>query len=75
MMRTMNTQHLCDTDSYEYVEDTESDEDEDYYDKEEQPSLPLQQKQITKWGPWSQADQTHVHQFTDGDRVMKQNQA
>jgi hypothetical protein len=40
--------HFCDSDSYEYVEDTESGQDEDDYDKEEQPSLPLQQKQILK---------------------------
>ena len=66
---------LCDTASYEYVVDTESDEDEDYYDEEEQPSLPLQQKKITKWGPRSQADQTRVHQFTANDRGKKQNQA
>ena len=69
------SKHLCDTDSYEYVEDTESDEDEYYYDKGEQPSLPLQQKQITKWGPPSQADQTCVHQFAGSDRRKKQNQA
>lgn len=32
----------CDIDSDDYVEDTESDEDEDYYDKDEQPSPPVQ---------------------------------
>jgi hypothetical protein len=32
----------CDIDSDNYVEDTESDEDEDYYDEEEQPSPPVQ---------------------------------
>jgi hypothetical protein len=58
----------CDTDSYEYAKDTESDTDEDYYYKEEQPSLSLQQKQSKKWGPRSQADQTYVHQFPGGDR-------
>ena len=37
--------HLCDTDSYEYVEDTEWDEDEDYYE-EEQPSLPYNKNRL-----------------------------
>ena len=63
------SKHLCDTDSdSEYVEDTGSHKDEDYYDKEEQPSLPLQQKQTMKWRLHSQADQTCVHQFIGGDR-------
>jgi hypothetical protein len=45
---------ICDIDSDEYVEDIESDEDEnyddeeDYGDEKEQPSLPVQQKQIIK---------------------------
>jgi len=39
---------ICGIDSDEYVEDTESDEDEDYGDEEQQPSLPVQQKQIMK---------------------------
>jgi len=44
----------CDINSDEYIEDTESYEDEDYDDKEDygdeeqQPSLPVQQKQIMK---------------------------
>jgi hypothetical protein len=46
-------------DSYECVENTESDMDEDHYNEEEQPSPPVQQKPITKWGLWSQADR-HV---------------
>jgi hypothetical protein len=45
---------ICDIDSDEYAEDTESDKDEDYDDEEEygdeekQLSLPVQQKQIMK---------------------------
>ena len=34
---------ICDTDSDDHVEDTESDED-DYYDEEEQPSPTVQRK-------------------------------
>ena len=34
----------CDIDSDDYVEDTESDEDEYYYDEEEQPLPPVQWK-------------------------------
>ena len=35
---------ICGIDSDEYVEDTESDENEDYDDEKEQPSLPVRQK-------------------------------
>jgi hypothetical protein len=35
----IETELICDTDSYEYVENTESDVDEDRYEEEEQPSL------------------------------------
>jgi hypothetical protein len=71
----VETELIHDTDSYEYVENTESDVDEDYYEEEEQPSPPVQQKPITKWGLWSQADQTCVHQSTGGDRREKQSEA
>jgi hypothetical protein len=39
---------ICETDSGEFVEDTESDEDEDDFIEEEQPSPPIQY-QIMKW--------------------------
>jgi hypothetical protein len=39
---------ICDSDAYEFVEDTESDEDEDDFNDEEQPSSPIQH-QIMKW--------------------------
>jgi hypothetical protein len=35
---------ICDIDSENYVEDTVSDEDEDYYDEEKQPSPSVQRK-------------------------------
>jgi hypothetical protein len=35
---------ICDIDSENYVEDAVSDEDEDYYDEEIQPSPPMRQK-------------------------------
>jgi len=65
----------CDTDSYEYVEHTELDVDEEHYEEEEQPSLLVQQKPITKWGLQSQADQTCVPQSTNSDRGKKQSEA
>jgi len=52
----IETKLICDTDSYEYVEHTELDVDEEHYEEEEQPSPPLQQEPITKWGLQSQAD-------------------
>jgi hypothetical protein len=52
----------------------ESDNDEDYVE-EEQPSPPVQWKQIKKSGLRSQADQTYVHQFTGSDTGKKQNKA
>jgi hypothetical protein len=71
----IETKLICDTDSYEYVENTESGMDEDHYKEEEQPSLPVQQKLITKWGLRSQAVQTCVHQSTGSDRGKKQSEA
>jgi hypothetical protein len=57
-----------------YAEDTELDEDEDEDDyNDEQPSPPIQH-QIMKWLLQSKANQTHVPQFTGGDRSKKQNE-
>jgi hypothetical protein len=39
---------ICDTNSDEFVEDTESDEEKDDFNNEEQPS-PSIQDQIMKW--------------------------
>jgi hypothetical protein len=61
---------ICDTNSDEYIEDTESDEDEDVYNDDEQLSPPMQQ-QNTKWGLQSHANQTHIYQFTGGDGGKK----
>jgi hypothetical protein len=63
----------CDTDSDEYVEDTGINYED--YVEEEQPSPPVQWKQIKKSGLRSQTDQTHVHQFTGSDTGKKQNKA
>jgi hypothetical protein len=71
----IETEFSYDTDSYEYVEHTELDMDEEHYEEEEQPSPPVQQKPITKWGLQSQADQTCVPQSTYGDRGKKQSEA
>jgi hypothetical protein len=65
---------ICDTDSDEYLEDSESDEteddDDDDGDDDEQPSS-VRHKQVMKWGLWCQANQTHVHRFTGSDRGKK----
>jgi hypothetical protein len=66
---------IYDINSDENVEDTESDEDEDDCDDEQQPSPPVLQQQIMKWGLQSQANQKHVHKFIGGDRGKKQNEA
>jgi hypothetical protein len=71
----IETELIYDTDSYEYVENTESDVDEDHYEEEEQPSLSVKQKPITKWGLRSQADQTCVHQSAGSDRGKKLSEA
>jgi hypothetical protein len=55
---------ICDTYQMSILKTIVSDKDEDY-DNEEQT---VQRKQIRKRGLWSQADQTHVHQFTCSDR-------
>ena len=64
---------ICNTDSDEYVEDSESDETEDD-DDDEQPSSVMQRQQVMKWGLRSQVNQTHVHRCTGSDRE-KQNEA
>jgi hypothetical protein len=61
---------ICNTDSDEYVEDSESDETED--DDDELPSSVMQRQQVMKWGLRSQVNQTHVHRCTGSDRE-KQN--
>jgi hypothetical protein len=58
---------ICDTDSDEYLEDSESDETDDNDDDEEQPSSAMH-KQVMKWGLRCQANQMHVHRFTGGDK-------
>ena len=64
---------ICDTNSDEFVEDTESDEEEDDFNDEEQLS-PSLQHQIMKWWLQSRANQTHIPQFTGADKNKKQNE-
>jgi hypothetical protein len=58
------SEQICDTNSDEYAENTESAKDEDDYN-----ASPTQHQQVMKSGLWSQANHTHTHvrQVTSGD--------
>ena len=71
---------ICDTDSDEYVDDSESDKTDDDDDDgddgdKEQPLSVMQKQQVMKWELRCQADQTHVRWFTGGNRGNKKNEA